>query len=124
MHSLPEEVGVCLREAAFCQVNSQHTQACLWTDTERTAALFPVSHIHPRHHSETKPARSSLPKREHQRRGHGREYIRSAQRRRRRAGSVHLTGSQSATLGRIENLLAENGPSRSPLCSSFAGMQV
>jgi CheY-like chemotaxis protein len=66
-----KKVGVCLRETAFYAVNPQHTQACLRTDPERTAALFPVSHLYSRHHPETKHARSSLQQREHQRRGHG-----------------------------------------------------
>src|SRR5664279_2892064 len=112
MRSLPEAVGVCLRKTSIHTVHPQHTQACLRTDIERTTALFPVSHFYPPYHPATKHAGCSLPQREHQRGGHGREHIRSAQRRRRREGSVHSTGSHNAALGRIENLLAENGLSR------------
>ena len=76
------------------------------------------------YHLETKHAGSSLPQRKHQRRGHGREYIRSVQRRGGREGSIHITGSHNAALGTIDDLLAEDGPPRSQLCDSFARMQV
>jgi hypothetical protein len=49
--------------------------------------------------------------------------VRSAPRRRRRADSLHFTGSQRTILGRIKNLLVEIGPSRCSLCASFGGMQ-
>ena len=90
------------------------------SDPERTAELLPVSHLYPRHHPETKQAGSSLLQCEHQRRGHGREYFRSAQPRRRGTGAVRHTGSRSYILGRIDGLLVENEPSRHPLCVSFA----
>jgi hypothetical protein len=59
-------------------VHPQHTQACLRTDIERTTALFPVSHLYSGNRSKTKHTGSSLPWREHQRRGHGPEHVRSA----------------------------------------------
>jgi hypothetical protein len=72
----------------------------LRTDPERTTALLPVSHLDPRQDPETKDAESSLLQRKRQRRGHGREYVGVAQRRRKLAGSVYLAESQSCVLGR------------------------
>jgi DNA-binding response OmpR family regulator len=37
--------GFVFGRPLFSAVNSQHTQACLRTDIERTAALFSVSHL-------------------------------------------------------------------------------
>lgn len=43
--------------------------------------------------------------------GHGREYVRSARPRRKRASSFHFAGPQSTILGSFKNRLVEDGPS-------------
>lgn len=66
------------RKAAFCKVNAQYAQACLWIDLERATALFPVSPLHPGGHRQASNAGSSLHQCRRQRRGDGPQYHRSA----------------------------------------------
>ena len=115
---------VCVRKTAVRKVNPQHAQACLRTDPERAAAIFPMSPVYPRGHPKASQARSSLQQRKHQRRGHGPEHHRSAQHRRKGARSVHLAGSRSSISGRLDDLLVENGPYRTSFCVPFAGAQI
>src|ERR1039458_9531412 len=97
----------------FPRSQSATTQAGLWADSERAPALFPMSHLNASCHPKTNDGRGSLSEPEHQRRGHGHEYIRSAHRRRRRRGSVHLAGSPIPILNQMEGLVVENRASGS-----------
>jgi len=56
----PREISVCLRETAFCAVDPQNPQVCIWAYPERTETLFPLPGLHSGHHPEPEHAGSSL----------------------------------------------------------------
>ena len=80
---------------------------------------FRCSGLYSCHHPEGERAGNSLQQRKYQRRGDGVKHAGSAGSRRKRPRSVHPAGSRSPLLGRIDDLLVENGPSGSSLRIHF-----
>ena len=102
----------------------QNAQVCFRAHPERTETLLSLPNLPARHHPEAKQTGNSLQQHKYQRRGDGFEHAGSVGSRRKRSRPVHAVRSRSASVGRIDDLLVENGSSGSSLRVRVRGTQV